>query len=242
MSKNKDMEILDYIFDIYKLSNYDRKKISDVILPIYSFSEFKKRMTDEFPHHGSITLGEHIIDDAIMTYLLSKKYINDSNFDIDVAIKIAMLHDLYVVPWQNNIENKTKYFFNKHGFRHPIEAVINAYSWYPELFKNKDEAEKIIDGIIHHMFPLPVKAFIIDNNKMELKNYDMLDKLPSYIIDIIIKSTNRGRIGFVSICPSKYIEGRVMAKADKYVSIRQIKNPSSALALVTGKNKKLKKK
>jgi hypothetical protein len=48
--------------------------------------------------------------------------------------------------------------------------------------------------------------------------------------------------GFVSICPSKYIEGRVMAKADKYVSIRQIKNPSSALALVTGKNKKLKKK
>ena len=43
---------------------------------------------------------------------------------------------------------------NKHGFVHPIEAVVNAITWFPQYFKTKEKTVIIIDGIIHHMFPL----------------------------------------------------------------------------------------
>lgn len=58
---------------------------------------------------------------------------------------------------------------------------------------------------------------------------------------ILVCSTNRGKVGNISICRSKYKEGRIMSKVDKDVSFGQIKNISSATALLTGKNKKIKK-
>lgn len=227
------------IFNKYKLSNEDMDYLYSIIEPIVINPEFEKRLTGEFKHHSDITLGEHIIEDACQTYLLCKKKKKEVN--ILVAVRIAMFHDLYTLPWQNNKAAKVVKFSNKHGFRHPIEAVINAYTWYPKLFPNNKETKMIIDGIIHHMFPLPVsRVKDLSINKNELKNFDDVKKLPKYIIDSIIESTNRKTIMKFSLSRSKYLEGRMLSKADKKVSRKQIKNVSSATALVTGKNKKIK--
>ena len=143
---------------------------------------------------------------------------------------------------QNNPTAGTREIFNGYGFRHPIEAVINANTWYPELFS--DENSKIIvDGIVHHMFPLPVTAFKIDeNNGKKLKNFELIDKLSEENIQHLIESSNRNRIGLVSLIRSLYPEIKVMSTADKIASIGQIQNLESATAVVTVSNKTLLKK
>lgn len=240
-----ELDILNNLLDKYMIFDEDRKEFINIIKPIYMHNEFQRRMTNEFLHHSDITLGMHILEDTIKTYLLSKKYLNknkNSNYDLSIALNISMLHDLYTLPWQNNPLNKSSKFFNKHGFRHPVEAVINAINWFPFLFTNEEDSKKIIDGIIHHMYPLPVICFKdYDYNKFELRNYDLIINLSDIHKKILVWSTNRGKIGDISVCRSKYKEGRIMSKADKAVSSGQIKNISSATALLTGKNKKIKK-
>ena len=194
-------------------------------------------MAKPFLHHSDITLGEHIIEVTIMTYFESKKH---KNINLDLALKIAMLHDLYTLPWQNNEEARVKHFSNKHGFRHPIEAVINAINWYPELFINEEEKKIIIDGIIHHMYPLPVSIFK-DSLIKEIKNINLLDYLSDNDREIIENSSKRGKILNFSFSKSLYLEGKIVSKADKKVSFKQIKNLSSLFSLITGKNKSLKK-
>ena len=138
MILDENKEKLDKIFKKYNLLLDEKDEIYSVIESIFLQDEFQKRMTSEFPHHGEITLGEHILEDTIVTYLLSKKHRNEPTFKMEIALRIAMMHDLYELPWQNNPAADTKHFFNKHGFRHPIEAVINGNAWYPEIFEAKD--------------------------------------------------------------------------------------------------------
>ena len=233
-------EIYSY-FEKYNLSNNEKNELFNIIYPIFMHPEFQKRMESEFMHHGTVTLGEHILKDTVLTYMLCKKYMVKKKRKINIiaAIKISMLHDLYTYPWQNS-KRHTK-FSHKHGFRHPIEAAINAAYWFPEYFKNKHDAEIIIDGIIHHMFPLPV-TYVKNNEigEMELNNYEMYKTLPNDIKNIILKSIKRKHLGVFSFTRSLYNEGRIMSKADKKVAISEIKNFSSAKALLTGKNKKIK--
>lgn len=229
------------LFEKYNLSNEDIIYLEEIINPIINNEHFKERLT--YLHHSDITLGEHIIEDAIVTYLLSKKYLKrhkKTNYRVDLAVKIAMLHDLYSIPWQNNKEAKVNHFFSKHGFRHPLEAAINSLTWFPEIF-NESDKEIIIDGIIHHMYPLPVR-YLNDQkiDKIELKNMDNYNKLSNEDKNIIIKSSQRKKVGVISLSKSLYKEGKIMSKADKKVSRKQIKNISSAKALVTGHNKKIK--
>ena len=223
------------------LDEKSKKEFLDIVLPIVEHPEFQKRMSNTFLHHSDITLGEHLIEDAAVTYCLCKK--EKKKVNLNLAVKIALFHDLYTIPWQNNKKNtKVKKISNKHGFRHPIEAVINAYTWYPNEFENITNARIIIDGIIHHMYPLPVTRFNEKNvEKCEIRNYDKFIELPDYIKKIIYESCNRGKLFKVSLCRSKYKDGRLMSKADKKVSIHQIKNVSSAFSLLTGKNRSIKK-
>ena len=243
--ENKNNRTLENILNKHRLSSKEKNDLINMIEIIYIHDEFQRRMTSEFKHHGEITLGAHILEDTVVTYLLSKKYLNKDkmpNYSMDLAVKIAMLHDLYTLPWQNNPAAGTREFFNGHGFRHPIEAVINANAWYPELFSDEN-SKIIIDGIVHHMFPLPVTAFKIDeNNGNELKNFELVDKLSEENIQYLIESSNRNRIGLVSLSRSLYPEGKVMSTADKIASIGQIQNLEGATALVTGRNKTLLKK
>lgn len=240
----KNKNLLFSLFDKYGLSNSDKEYLLMIIKDIYIHDEFQRRMTDQFVHHNEITLGQHILEVTIMTYILSKRNPEKKNFDLDIAIKIAMLHDLYTVPWQNNPNASVNKFFNKHGFRHPIESAINAMIWYPDLFKENDKSKKIIDGIVHHMFPLPVITFEDDYKSLELKNYESIKKLNNINKDILIYSSNRFRIGKLSFCPSLYNEGKVMSQADKIVSISNFKrnNYKGLSTLITGKNKSLQKR
>lgn len=227
---------LNKLFDKYYLNLASRNEIKKIINPIFIHNEFQRRMTKEFMHHSNITLGEHILEDTIVTYLLLKKR-KKKQCRIDLALKIAMLHDLYTIPWQNS-NHKPKHFFNRHGFTHPLEAVLNAYNWFPELFDNEEERIIIIDGILHHMFPLPVRR--INYKELELNNKYLIKKLPLNIQNDIYLLSKRKKIGGLSFSRSLYKEGRMMSKADKRVSIRQIKNFQSFTALFTGKNNSIK--
>ncbi len=231
----KSVEILNGLFNKYNINEEDSNKIYNTIKDIFLHDEFQKRLEGEFYHHGAVMLGEHILEDAIVTYILCKK--SKKNVDVDSALKIAMMHDLYTMPWQNSHINKK--FTHKHGFSHPIEAVINSSAWFKEEFTGI-KAEILVDGIVHHMFPLPVTSYQDYNyNKLELFNYDLSKEMPENVKESLIKSSNRFKTGKVSIARSKYPEGRIVSRADKIVSRRQLKDKDSILALVTGKNKRL---
>jgi len=236
-------KILFLLLKKYNLTSNEIDEILSIILSIYSHDEFQRRMTDEFCHHDTITLGYHIIEVTIVTYILCKKYENKIN--LDLALKISMMHDLYTNPWQNNPPLIPDRFFNKHGFRHPIEAVINSSKWYPEIFNMQSDSEIIIDGIIHHMYPLPVRSYVdSSDNKLQLRNFDYAQTTNKKIKQIIIDSSNKFKIDDVSICPSKYKEGKVVCIADKIVSFKNIRtcDIDGIIALFNGKNKSLSKR
>jgi len=230
--------ILIKLFDKYELHEVERTEIYNIIKNIFLHDEFQRRCTEEFLHHGHTTLGEHLLEDTIITYLLltgeKVEYIN-----LELSLKIAMMHDLYTVPWQNSGIKKNS-FFHQHGFSHPIESVINALTWFKEDFEDEYKARVIIDGIIHHMYPLPVLSY--DNNKkndLELNNFKLLKGISKKHKDMIVESTNRGKIGKVSLSKSLYLEGRILARADKIATTKQLDCFADAKALVTGKNKKI---
>lgn len=243
MILNQNKKELEDLLNKYNLTLDEKEELLDVIYEIFLHDEFQRRMTSEFKHHDEITLGHHILQDTIVTYLLSKKYekINkNGNFELETALKIAMFHDLYELPWQNNPAADVDLFLNKHGFRHPIEAIINANSWYPEMFEIKQDAEKIIDGVVHHMYPLPVTSFVDSGkNDLELKNFDKVSGMSELSKSILEASSNRGKIGRVSLARSKYPEGRIMSDADKIVSMTNFNNVNGLMALLTGHNKNL---
>ena len=86
--------------------------------------------------------------------------------------------------------------------------------------------------------------FLESYNDLELQNFDYLAQIDTKIINMICKSSSRRKIKGISIASSKYVEGRILARADKKVSINNFKNTSikSKIALLTGKNKELNKK
>lgn len=243
MLKQEHDKILYAMLDKYKLTTNEKDELLNIINFIYMHDEFQRRMTDEFYHHDRITLGEHILEDTIISYILVKKH-KKEHINLDTTCKIAMLHDLYTIPWQNNPDGKEKKFLNMHGFRHPIEAVINAVTWYPEIFELED-AKKIIDGVVHHMFPFPVLAYEDrDDNPLELKNFEAVKNLDEVTKNILIESSNRGKIGRITFVPSMYSEGNIVSIADKMTSINNFKGSSlsAVSALVTGKNRSLKQR
>lgn len=219
---------LDYGFTLPEQENFTK-----IVRPIISHPEFEKRCTDNFPHHGNTTLGEHILKDAMITYRLANIYKSKHpNMDISVktAVVIALFHDLYTNPWQN-VDNDNP-LYEKHGFMHPIEAVINAYDWYPEYFKDKEVSKKIIDGVLHHMYPFPVRKI---NDEIEINEKKITD---FKFYDVLVHSTKSKR---ENLCFKKatFIEGKLVSKADKLVTVKEIKNISSLVALVTAKNKSI---
>ena len=224
----------------YNLSSYDTKKLWGIIKPICEHEEFQKRCLAPFWHHDNKTIGEHILCDTIVTYIMIKKLKNNNIkcVNLNNACLIAMFHDLYEYPWQN--QKIKKKLFNKHGFVHPIEATVNAITWFPEYFQNKDRAMVLIDGIIHHMYPFPVRAV---DETMDLNNWEKFQNLEDKFKDMIKLSTKLGRIGKLSFRKSFFPEGRILSSADKKVSFHNdIHSIDGYIALFSGYNKKLKLK
>ena len=213
------------------LNKVEQNEFLSIVKPILDSEEFQKRCTSEYAHHDDITLGEHILEVAILTYLKCKTSID---VDLNTAVYIAMMHDLYSIPWQNNPDAKVNSFTNKHGFRHPIEAIINSINWFPEIYE-KYSPVILIDGIAHHMYPLPVRVY--NDKDMELKtSKDISDKYK----EILRESTNRCSVGDLSFCRSLYKEGKIVSECDKYVTRIHLKNIHSLTSGVTGKNENIK--
>lgn len=236
-------QILITLFKRYKLTNNEQEELLAIIINIYVHDEFQRRLTNEFPHHGKTTLGEHILKVTIVTYKHLKKR-PKKKAKLDIAVKIAMLHDLYTLPWQDS-PIKDKRFINKHGFRHPIEAVVNSSIWFPELFEKEEEAKMIIDGIIHHMYPFPSIKYIDSlDNLMELRNFELVENINENIKKLIINSSKRGRLKSISFKPSKYSEGKIVCYADTIASLADFKklNDVKALVGIRGKKIRIKKK
>ena len=238
---DNDKKLFD-LFKKYDLSIEDIDIILSICETIYSHDEFQRRMTDEFLHHDKVTLGMHILEDTIVTYILYKKHKFTSDFDLSIALKIAMMHDFYELPWQNNEEANVDRFFNMHGFRHPIEAVKNANTCYPEYFENSCDSKKLIDGIVHHMYPFPVRSFNLnEDNELELKNFGLIKNMSLYNINLLKESSNRNKIGLVSFSKSEYMDGFLVSIADKIVSSLNFKgsNINGLIALLGAHNKNL---
>ena len=235
---NNSYEILLKLFDKYDLHEVERLEIYEIIKNIFLHDEFQRRCTNEFLHHGTTTLGEHLLEDTIITYLLLCNE-KGKGIDLELALKISMMHDLYTRPWQNSKVKKNS-ITHLHGFSHPLEAVINSLIWFKEEFKDDYKARVLIDGILHHMYPLPVLSFKESKtNDLELNNYKQLKRISKKHKRMIEDSTNRYKIGSLSLSRSKYLEGRIMSRADKIASTKQFDCASDVTALVTGKNKKL---
>ncbi len=239
---DNNLEQLYEIMNNYKLTKEEQKEFLELIINIFKHSEFQLRMGNEFLHHGNITLGYHILQDTVVTYLLCKKKIKKgATVDVGLAVHISMMHDLYTLPWQNNEQFRSKKFKNKHGFRHPIESVINSLIWYKDIFEESNDKYALIDGIIHHMYPLPVGIFKeYDENILELKNFDLINNINKEYLELLQKTTNRTKFGCYSFASPSSIEGKIVSKADKIVSIDNLNNFSSVVALVTGKNNSIK--
>lgn len=103
---NKNKKKLNKIMDKYNLTSYEKNEFFGIINKIFSHKEFQNRMTCKFMHHGKITLGYHILQVTVVTYSLCK--MNREKVNIELALYIAMMHDLYSKPWQNNIKEKAK--------------------------------------------------------------------------------------------------------------------------------------
>lgn len=241
VSKKEYIDDINRRLDLNKFSNKEKEEFWRIITPIFEHPEFQRRLNNkEYAHHGNTSLGTHILSDAMVAYIIAKKMENKKKeLRKELAVIIALFHDLYELPWQNSgrVHNK---FTNKHGFTHPLEAAINASTWFPEYFENLEDAKIIIDGIIHHMYPLPVR--VLEATGTELNNMNKWDDLSDDIKGIIKSSSNRRKIGSVSISSCKYIEGKIVGRADKIVTIKSDKlSFNSYKALLTGKNKDINK-
>ncbi len=215
----EEINKVNQLLDSLKFTNREKEEFWNIIYPIFKHSEFQKRMNAfKYPHHGFISLGNHILDNTIVTYLISKRKIdNGEKINLKRAVKISLFHDLYEEHYSLN---KKQLFSNSHAFVHPIEAIINAVIWYPEYFKNINDAKYIIDGVIHHMWPIPVKS--IKNFKdLELLNIDKVNNINPNIKKEIIYSTNRFKLGKFSISKSLSKEGRIVSIADKIVATHE---------------------
>lgn len=232
---------LNYKMELHGLTKSEQKEFYEIIKPIFLHEEFQKRLDNsKYPHHGNTSLGSHIISDAIETFIIANKKIKKGKkVNKKTAVIIAMCHDLYELPWQNSGRKESR-FTNKHGFTHPLEAAINAITWFPEYFKNFKDSAIIIDGILHHMYPFPVRS--LDKIDAELNNKEKLNNIDKNLYLLLEELSNRNKIGTISFARSRYIEGRIVSLADKTVTIKSDKlSIKGYKALITGKNDELKK-
>ncbi len=123
------------------MSCNEKEEFYQIIHDILMNEEFQKRKT--YKHHGDITVYEHSLKVSKVAYKMAKKF----HKDYKSAAIGGLLHDFYDKPWQEDIEKKP--FFQRHGFVHAKQAMINANKYFPDLVNKK------IDNIIlRHMFPL----------------------------------------------------------------------------------------
>ncbi len=229
------MTLIPELLNKADLSKKEKKEFLTIVFPIIFHPEFIKRCNPTlYPHHAQVSLGEHLLNDAIITYKLIKNNKKYEQAELRLAVLIAMFHDFYELPWQNN-KHKKEHFLNKHGFVHPLEAAINAMYYFPRYFKNPHNSQIIIDGIVHHMKPFPVRSMTCKVTELELNNLKKFKKLAPKYQKMLIKASKKHHILGLSFARSNFLEGRIVAKADKKVSFKkELRTFNSLQACLTG--------
>jgi len=119
------------------MSEYDFNKITEDIL---YHPEFLKLKT--LRHHKK-DIYHHVVRVSYLSYIWAKKL----RLDHVAAARGGLLHDFFIYDWRHEGQVKKKKLFEKHGFTHPKEALLNAQTHF-EL------SDKEVNIILRHMFPL----------------------------------------------------------------------------------------
>lgn len=119
-----------------------KKEQLQIIATILENEEFKKRKS--FRHHGEISVYEHSLKVALLSYKIGSKF---KYLDINSILVGSLLHDFYFRDWQSYKEKRP--FLKKHGFVHAKEALENSEIYFPDLMNDKTR-----NIILRHMFPL----------------------------------------------------------------------------------------
>ena len=120
------------------------KEFYKIVRKVLYNKEFKRRKL--FTHHGNISVYDHSLRVAYLSYKISKKL----KLDYKNAAIGGILHDMYYEPWQD--KPSIKPFYKKHGFVHANQALNNSKKLFPEFIN-----DNTIDIISKHMFPLNIK-------------------------------------------------------------------------------------
>lgn len=108
---------------------------------LYSLIDLPQlQQMDAFIQHGTTTCLEHCVTVTYYSYLFSKHF--NLNVDYESLIRGALLHDFFLYDWHIK-ENHQRF----HGFRHPNIALNNAQQHF-------DLTPIECDIIKHHMWPL----------------------------------------------------------------------------------------
>ncbi len=99
--------------------------------------------------------------------------------------------------------------------------------WFPEYFIDEERAFKIVDGIVHHMYPFPVRR--LNGKDLELNNNELLQK-SEYASLLIMSTSNRKH--YLSLKRSKSLEGKIVSKADKINSLDELRNSGVFIAFI----------
>ena len=139
--------------------------------PIYI--EMSKKL-----HHMDQTIYDHSIKVAYLSYKISK-FLNLNTRNCVIA---ALLHDFYKNSWIDSTESKP--FFQKHGFVHAEEALVNSKHYFNHLLNIRIE-----NAILRHMFPLNivppryVEGWILTLSDKIVSVKDI--KKPVFIVDLL---------------------------------------------------------
>jgi uncharacterized protein len=116
---------------------------NDLIKDILEHPEFQQLAN--FTHHYPISILEHSLSVAHLTYSWSCRLKSIIKLDVRSATRGALLHDFYLYDWHLPRPDGSRW----HGFRHPRIACRNAERCF-------DLSPKEKDIILKHMWPLTV--------------------------------------------------------------------------------------
>ena len=163
-------KLYDLYVKSYSLNAENAPEFFHAVGDIYATPEFQS--TGRFIQHANITLKQHMMSVAYLSYLITKK----KNLDHISAARAAMVHDLVYYDWHEAGDGTHRL----HGYRHPGFALKNAEKIFPlsPLQKN----------IIHrHMWPLtPIPPKYRESwcvclaDKYCAVNEILIKKIPSY--------------------------------------------------------------
>lgn len=140
---NEKLRIKEEVFLNNYLPTLDQEYI-DIVKEILDNQEFKKRLS--FLHHEDSSVYVHCLLVSYKAYKISKAL----KLDYKSAAIAGLLHDFYNEDWHTST-HKEKNFFDKHGFRHPKEALKNSRIFFQNFMNPMIE-----DAIVKHMFPLTI--------------------------------------------------------------------------------------